>query len=562
MAAVENTSRASIEEILVGSPAEASVLTLGGEPLTIDELVQVARHGRMVAITDDEKVLNRVAASCAYIKQAVERGDRIYGVTTGFGGMANTAIPGSDAVDLQHNLLCFLKAGAGNRLPKQDVRAAMLLRASSHLHGASGIRLDLIERMVTFLNADVTPHVREFGSIGASGDLVPLTNIAGAVIGQHRHFMVDMGDEQLDAPSALARLGLKPLRLLPKEGLAMVNGTSVMTAIAANCVYDARAQLRIALGVHAVLMQALGADTQALHAFIHAHKPHPGQIWTARHMRGLLEGSRLLGDKSGSRGGLAQDRYAIRCLPQYFGPIVEGLARITRQIETEMNSVTDNPLIDPETQTSYQCGNFLGEHVGVAMDQLRSYLGLLAKHLDVQIAFAVAPEFNGGLPPSLVGNTGRSVNMGLKGLQLTGNSLMPLLTFYGNSFVDRFPTHAEQFNQNINSLGFGAARLARQSVDVFNHYLAVALLFAVQAVDLRTFALRGHYDARSALSPATRELYEVVREVVHRPPSQSRPYIWNDDEQSLELHIARVAEDLSAGGRIAAAVPCELTDVE
>lgn len=438
----------------------------------------------------------------------------------------------------------------------------MLLRASSHLHGASGIRLELIERMVTFLNEDVTPHVKEFGSIGASGDLVPLTNIAGAIIGQHRHFLVDIGDEQLDAPSALARLGLKPLRLLPKEGLAMVNGTSVMTAIAARCVYDARIQLRVALGVHAILMQSLGADTQILNAFIHARKPHPGQVWTARCVRGLLEGSMLLQDGSARRSGLAQDRYAIRCLPQYFGPIVEGLARVTRQIETEMNSVTDNPLIDPDAQTSYQCGNFLGEHVGVAMDQLRSYLGLLAKHLDVQIAFAVAPEFNGGLAPSLVGNTERSVNMGLKGLQLTGNSLMPLLTFYGNSFVDRFPTHAEQFNQNINSLGFGAARLARQSVDVFNQYLAVALLFSVQAADLRTFALRGHYDARSTLSPATRELYQAVREVVHRPPSASRPYVWNDDEQSLELHIARVAEELSTGDRIASTISCDLAEVE
>jgi phenylalanine ammonia-lyase len=313
-------------------------------------------------------------------------------------------------------------------------------------------------------------------------------------------------------------------------------------------------------------MQALGADTQALHPFIHSLKPHPGQVWTARHMRELLAGSTMVRTHAANEQvdtrRLAQDRYSVRCLPQYFGPIVEGLARIERQIEVEMNSVTDNPLIDTDAQMSYQCGNFLGEHVGVAMDQLRSYLGLLAKHLDVQIAFAVAPEFNNGLPASLVGNTERSVNMGLKGLQLTGNSLMPLLTFYGNSFVDRFPTHAEQFNQNINSLGFGAARLARQSVDIFNQYLAVALLFAVQAVDLRSFVSSGHYDARTQLSPRTRELYLAVREIVRRPPSASRPYVWNDDEQALDLHIARIVDDLVAGGRIQETIACDLAGLD
>jgi len=215
-----------------------------------------------------------------------------------------------------------------------------------------------------------------------------------------------------------------------------------------------------------------------------------------------------------------------------------------------MNSATDNPLIDGETQVSYHCGNFLGQYVGVAMDHLRYYIGLLAKHLDVQIALLVAPEFNGGLPPSLVGNPARKVNMGLKGLQLAGNSIMPLLTFFGNSLVDRFPTHAEQFNQNINSQGFGSANLARQAVETFQQYMAIALMFGVQAVDLRTYVVVGHYDARSCLSPATVQLYEAVREVVGRPPSANRPYIWNDDEQPLDAHLARIATDIAASGRI------------
>jgi phenylalanine ammonia-lyase len=431
----------------------------------------------------------------------------------------------------------------------------MLIRANSHLHGASGIRLELIRRIETFLNAGVTPHVQEFGSIGASGDLVPLASITGALIGLDRCFTVDFNGEELDALTALERLGLPRLRLHPKEGLAMVNGTAMMTGIAANCVYDAQILLELAMGVHALAIQALGGTNQSFHPFIHAHKPHPGQVWAATTMADLLAGSHLIRSEWGGQHdyhghGLVQDRYSLRCLPQYMGPIVDGFTQIAQQIEVEMNSATDNPLIDGEHQVSYHCGNFLGQYVGVAMDHLRYYIGLLAKHLDVQIALLVAPEFSGGLPPSLVGNPARKVNMGLKGLQLAGNSIMPLLTFLGNSLVDRFPTHAEQFNQNINSQGFGSANLARQALETFQQYTAIALMFGVQAVDLRTYAVTGQYDARACLSPATVQLYEAVREVVGRPPSATRPYIWNDDEQPLDVHIARIAADIAAGGCI------------
>jgi phenylalanine ammonia-lyase len=184
------------------------------------------------------------------------------------------------------------------------------------------------------------------------------------------------------------------------------------------------------------------------------------------------------------------------------------------------------------------------------MDQLRYHLGLLAKHLDAQIALLVALEFSNGLPPSLIGNTDRKVNMGLKGLQICGNSIMPLITFYGNSLVDRFPTHAEQFNQNINSQGLGASNLARQSINAFHQYMAVALMFGAQAVDLRTYRAKGHYDARGALSHASLKLYEAVREVVEQPPSEKRPYIRNDNEQMLAEHIRLIAADIAAGGRI------------
>ena len=535
------------------------MVVLNGRNLTIDEVVRVARNGAEVKLTTDPQVLRGVEASHAYIVAAARKGTPIYGVTTGFGGMAHTLISPQETGALQENLIWFSKSEAGEKIPAEDVRAAMLIRANSHLLGLSGLRLELIRRMVTFLNANATPHVREFGSIGASGDLTPLASITGALIGLDPAFRVDFEGEEVDCLTVLKRLGLPRLQLLPKEGLAMINGTAVMSGIAANCIHQTRTLLGLAMAVHALAIQALEGSNQSFHPFIHTHKPHPGQEWAAAHIAELLKGSHLIRDEwegrqAHKKGRLVQDRYSVRCLPQYMGPAIDIICGAVRQVTVEINSATDNPLIDHRRGMDFHGGNFLGQYVGVAMDQMRYAIGLLAKHLDVQIAQLTAPEFSNGLPPSLIGNTGRRINMGLKGLQICGNSIMPILTFLGNSLVDRFPTHAEQFNQNINSQGFGAANLARQSIEAFQQYMAVALMFGVQAADLRTFIAKGHYDARQALSPASQTVYQAVREVVSRPPSRKRPYIRDDNEQPLAIHIKAIADDIARGGQIAKSV--------
>ncbi|WP_199247923.1 histidine ammonia-lyase [[Phormidium] sp. ETS-05] len=542
-------------------------VSVAGQNLTLDDVVQVAQGEASVKLSVSADIRCRIDAACDFISGAVANGQPIYGVNTGFGGMANTAIAPEDAAALQENLVAFLKSGAGNRLSVADVRAGMLLRMNSHLRGASGIRFEFIERMAKFLNAGVTPHVYDLGSIGASGDLVPLAYITGAIAGLHPEFTVDFQGQEMSCLEALERLDLQPLSLRPKEGLAMVNGTSVMTGIAANCTSDALELLAVALGSHALMVQALGGSNQSFHPFIHAAKPHPGQVWTAQQMLELLAGSRLSVDELNGEHqfkgqGLIQDRYSLRCLPQYLGPVVDGFREIVQQMEIEINSVTDNPLIDVNSQASYHGGNFLGQYVAVAMDRLRYFIGLIAKHLDVQIALLVAPEFNGGLSPSLVGNPERSVNMGLKGLQITGNSIMPLLAFYGNSIADRYPTHAEQYNQNINSQGFNSATLARKSVDLFQQYMAVSLIFAVQGVDKKAYAIAGHYDARQLLSEKTAKLYQAVRDILGKPPDTSRPLVWNDNEQFLDIYIARLANDIAAGGIITQAVKEVVADLK
>lgn len=534
------------------------MITINGNNLTLSDIAQVAA-GAKVRLSDDPAVLQRIHESSRYIVRAVDNGEQIYGVTTLFGGMADHAVRKEAAAELQKNVLWNLKATTGARLPVEDVRAAMLLRANSLMHGVSGLRLEILKRLETFLNAGATPHVHELGSIGASGDLVPLAYIAGAILGLDPDYKVDLDGETLDSQEALKRLGLKPIMPVAKEGLALVNGTSVSTGIAANCVHRAQGLLAIALSVHALYVQALRGTNQSYHPFIHQHKPHNGQIWAARQMWELLEGSSLVHDESrGNRshreGELIQDRYSLRCLPQYLGPIVDGLAYITGQIEVEANSATDNPLIDVSEETIFHGGNFLAQYTGVAMDQLRYHIGLLAKHLDAQVALLVQPHFSGGLAPSLVGNEKRGLNVGFKSLQIVSNSIMPLLSFYGNSIVDRFPTHAEQFNQNINSQSMNAATLARRSLDLLEHYLANALLFAIQAVELRTFALEGHYDARKVLSPATARVYEAVYAALGRAPTAERPFIRDDTDQFFETCVAAVLQDLRGVGRVADAV--------
>jgi phenylalanine ammonia-lyase len=369
--------------------------------------------------------------------------------------------------------------------------------------------------------------------------------------------MVEFEGADIEAGEVLQRLGLPRLKLQTKDALAMLNGTSVSTAIAAGCIHDATSLISLAFHAHALMLQGLQATDLSFHPFIHEQKPHAGQLWSAACMAELLQGSALIRTSDGiSRNpevGLVQDRYSVRCLPQYFGPIVDNIARAREQVEVEMNSTTDNPLVDPETGKIYYCGNFLAQYIGTTMDNVRYSLGLIAKHLDVQIAQLVAPEFSKGLAPSLVGNRDRHVNMGLKGLQIAANSIAPLVTFLGSSLVEHYPTHAEQFNQNINSQAFGSANLTRQSIDLLRQHIAISLLFGVQAVDLRTYALAGHYNACRLLSPASLEVYNALREATGRPASEDRPWLWNDHDHALDRDVAAVYADIVSGGPISQA---------
>jgi len=530
-------------------------LTLEGQWLSLEDLRGVSTGECRLAVSRDPEMIRRMTASFDQVQQAVREGWRVYGITSGFGSMANVPVPPEQAGALQANLLSFLATGTGQPVQPSQVRVAMALRANMLLRGASGVRLEIVERLVHFLNAGACPVVAEFGSIGASGDLVPLAAVARAITGQGSACRVWLDGREMDGLEALTQLGLEPLELYPKEALAIVNGTTFSAAIAANAVSGACDLFALALGCHALMIKALVGHEEPFLPFVHACKPHPGQIWVARIMRELLG----IPDSGSAEPGTAshvhlQDRYSVRCLPQYLGPIAEGLRRIRETVEVEMNAITDNPLIDGDAGRFYQSGNFLGQYLGVAMDDLRRDLGLLAKHLDVQIAQLVEPAFNHGLPASLHGNGERSFNMGLKGLQITGNSIMPMLVFLGNPLVSHFPTHAEQYNQNINGLSWGSAHLASQSVDMAVHYLSVSLIFAVQAVDLRTFANSGHYDGRTLLPAAARPLYEAVHAVLGRRPGPEAPLIYNDADCSIEVFLRQLGDSIRGRKEVVKAI--------
>ena len=257
---------------------EKEPVILSGDQLTLKDVVSVARHHHTVRLSDDENIKFRMDTSVDIIGDVVKKNIPVYGVTTLFGGLANNTISGNFSEELQSNLVVAHNVGAGPFLPLETVRAAMILRANTHLIGASGIRRMWDERLIIFLTSNITPLVPEYGSIGASGDLVPLSYIASALAGNDKRVLVNFQGEIMSAPDALAKQNIEPWNFGPKEGLALLNGTSVMAASAALATYDLFTIMAATLHIHALAIQALSATNQSFHPFLHHVKPHPGQV--------------------------------------------------------------------------------------------------------------------------------------------------------------------------------------------------------------------------------------------------------------------------------------------
>ncbi|HEY7629370.1 MAG TPA: aromatic amino acid ammonia-lyase [Thermoleophilaceae bacterium] len=521
-------------------------LEIDGGSLTIEDLVAVARGGVFAGLAHD--AIGRIEAARDLKQDLIDREVPIYGVTTGFGDSAHRQISPSKTAELQQNLLRDLGCGTGPIAAPDVTRATMLLRANCLSKGNSGVRVELIERLLSLLNGDVLPQIPERGSCGASGDLVPLSYIGSALVGE-----VDVlaHGELRPAADVLAELGLEPFELEAKEGLGLVNGTSFITAFAALAVADARDLADVSDLATAMASEALLGNRGHFNAFLFEAKAHPGMIESARVIRGLLADSQLALDSEEIFAGedlagreylelsrQVQDRYSIRCAPHINGMLRDTLDWATRWVEIEMNSSDDNPLFDVGSGRVQSGGNFYGGHMGQAMDSLKVALANLCDLMDRQLELVVDEKFNRGLTPNLIPFYGpdspeAGLHHGFKGMQLSCSAMTAEALNRSNPATVHSRS-TEAHNQDKVSMATIAARDARSIVELAQNVAAIHLLAVTQAFDLRDPAKAG---------PVTRAAHDLIRTRV--------PFMSGD--RRMDVDIRAVVELIPELARIARA---------
>jgi histidine ammonia-lyase len=463
-----------------------------GEALTLADVTAVAA-GAEVAFPPMAR--DRVDAARAVIDAAVDSGDVVYGVTTGFGALANIRVDPSKASELQHGIVRSHATAVGPHLSLAEARAMLLLRAHVLALGHSGVRPELIELMVSMLNAGVIPAVPEQGSLGASGDLAPLANLSLPLIGAGE-VLADGGTER--AADALRRAGLEPLTLEAKEGLALVNGTQGMLAVGGLAAERLANLLRTADVVAAMTIEAaLGTDTP-FDDRLQRLRPHPGQHESASNLRLLLHGSPILASHRDSEH-LVQDAYSLRCAPQVHGATRDALRYAASVLEIELNSISDNPIVLPSDGEVVSGGNFHGQPVAVALDALAAATVGVASISERRLYRLLDPALSNGLPAFLVPESG--LNSGFMLVQYTAASLVSESKSLAHpASVDSIPSSAGQ--EDHVSMGMTSARHLRDIVTNAETVVALEALGAAQALDLRTPLEPG--DATQAVARALR----------------------------------------------------------
>jgi tyrosine ammonia-lyase len=461
-----------------------------GSQLTLQDIGRIAAGG---AVTIGPAAQQRMAdASDALARMVAER-RRIYGVTTGFGPLAEHHVLPEQAERLQRSLVYHLASGVGAPLPVAQVRAVMAARAGTLARGFSGIGAPTFSLLLDLLNHGVSPIVPEMGTVGASGDLTPLSHIALVLLGEGEAFI---DGERLSGAGALARAGLCPIRLGRKEGLALVNGTAAMTGIAALNGVRSRTLLDLSLRAALVNAELFGGHQEAFDPRFGAVRPHPGQLWAHAELQRLASGStRLTGseqpppvletlpDNDGvlHHRALPQDPYSIRCVPQLLGAVRDQLDHHDRIVETELNSATDNPLVFADDGHVLHGGNFFGQHVAYASDSLMLAVIGIAVHAERCLARLTDPRRNEGLPAFLTGGT-VGLDSGMMGAQVTATALVAEMRSLAiPASVQSIPTNAD--NQDVVTMGTIAARKTARLVELCGHVLAIHAIALTQAID-------------------------------------------------------------------------------
>ncbi len=463
-----------------GEPGPGPDFEVGRAPVTVEDLLALARGERTAVLWSDPGYRARLAAACAAVERQLERGLPVYGVSTGVGASVGNQVPADHRAEIAQNLSRALGVGTGRILGEREAAAVVAARLVSLASGHSGVRAAVLERLCEFLAARLLPRIPEEGSVGASGDLAPLSYLAAALVGERE---VTLAGRELDAVEAHAALGLEPLALLPKETLSLVNGTSVMTALGCLALEDALRLARLACAITASASEVVHGNPEHFDARIGAWKPHPGQVRAAAWIAADLEyhPARPL-----PRPARLQDRYSIRCAPHVIGVLLDAAELARGVLEVELNSANDNPLVDPDTGDILHGGNFYGGHVCFALDALKAAVASVADLLDRQLALLCSPEASDGLPANLVAVDGprHAAHNGFKAMQLAASALTAeaqKLTVPAAAFSRSTESH----NQDKVSLGTIAARDALRVIQLTETVAAIALLSCCQALDLR-----------------------------------------------------------------------------
>jgi histidine ammonia-lyase len=498
------------------------VKAITGTSLSVEEVVEIARRGGEVVL--DPEARARMVESAALVETLASSDEPAYGISTGFGALATTFIPEERRVELQHSLVRSHAAGSGPEVEREVVRAMMLLRARTLAMGYSGARPEVADRLLAFLAEDLTPVVHEYGSLGASGDLAPLAHVALALIGEGR---VEFAGEVMAAASALASLGLDPLTLRSKEGLALINGTDGILGMLCLAIVDMDSLLDLADIAAAMTTEALLGTDRPFRPELHALRPQPGQAVSAARMLSMLERSPIVASHRDDDPRV-QDAYSVRCTPQVNGAARDTLGHVRRTAEAELVSAIDNPVIMPDGSVE-SVGNFHGAPLGFVADFAAIALAEVGAISERRMDRMLDPARSHGLPPFLTPEPGvrsgfmiahyAAVSMAAENRRLAAPAS-----------VDSMPTSAMQ--EDHVSMAWGAARKLRTVIANTRRILATEVLIAAQALDLR-----------APLAPATRT--GAVRDAVRRcVPFLDEDRVLADDIQAVE----RLAGDGSLVG--------------
>jgi histidine ammonia-lyase len=461
------------------TPDHSRQLELDGKDISLEDVGRVAERKLSTKVSTDGAFLERLAESRRVLEEALARGEVVYGVATGFGDSCETSTRDALDHDLARNLFRYHHAGVGELLPRAETRAVLFARAVSLARGYSAVRTELLERLCALLNEDMLPAIPSLGSVGASGDLTPLAYVAAALSGEGELYS-QRGP--LPAETFWARLGPGRLLLTPRESLAVMNGTSVMTALAALAVLRAERLVRIASALTAFAWEALEGAPGAFTEVITEAKPHVGSKRVAEWIRADLEGTRV----QRPANARIQDRYSIRCAPQVLGASLDVATDARRYVEIELNSASDNPIIDPVTKTIAHGGNFYGGHICHAMDSVKVQLANVADLLDRQLLLLCNPMTSRKLPANLSGaeGPGASAHHGFKALQITTSALAAEAAKQSIP-MSIFSRSTENHNQDKVSMGTIAARDALRILDLTENLALIHALALAQAADLR-----------------------------------------------------------------------------